>query len=44
MSQSGVPIGVQVIGRYGDEATLLSLAAVLEQEMPWSGRRAPVSA
>ncbi len=44
MSLSGVPIGVQAIGRYGDEATLLSLASVLEQEMPWSGRRPPVSA
>jgi amidase len=44
VSRGGVPIGVQAIGRYGDEATLLSLATVLEQEMPWRGRRPPVCA
>ncbi|MFI0843814.1 amidase [Mesorhizobium sp. IMUNJ 23232] len=44
MSKSGVPIGVQAVGRYGDEATILALATVLEQEMPWAGRRPTVSA
>jgi amidase len=43
-SKSGVPIGVQAVGRYGDEATILALATVLEQEMPWAGRRPKVSA
>ena len=43
-SSGGVPIGVQAVGRYGDEATLLAIAAVLEQVMPWKDRRADVSA
>ncbi|MFT4960383.1 MAG: amidase [Paracoccaceae bacterium] len=38
MTQSGLPIGVQIVGRQGDEATLLALATVLEQEMAWKDR------
>ena len=44
MSKGGVPIGVQAVGRYGDEATLLAMAAVLEQEMPWKQRHPPIFA
>jgi amidase len=40
----GLPVGIQLIGRVGEEATLLRLAAQLEQTRPWSGRRPPVSA
>lgn len=39
----GMPLAVQVVGRPGDEATLLSLAAQLEAERPWADRRPPVS-
>jgi Asp-tRNA(Asn)/Glu-tRNA(Gln) amidotransferase A subunit family amidase len=32
----GLPLGVQLVGRANDEATLLSLAAQLEAERPWA--------
>ncbi len=34
-----VPIGVQLVGRYGDEATILRLAAQVETARPWLIRR-----
>lgn len=34
-----LPIGVQCMASMGDEATLLQLAAQLEQAMPWATRR-----
>jgi len=37
-SAQGLPIGIQLVGRLGDEATLLKLAAQLEQAMPWAAR------
>ena len=40
----GLPIGVQFMGRFGDEATLFRLAAQLESARPWSRRIPPVSA
>lgn len=36
---NGVPVGVQLVGRPADEATLLALAAQLEQANPWSHQR-----
>jgi Asp-tRNA(Asn)/Glu-tRNA(Gln) amidotransferase A subunit family amidase len=41
-SRNGSQIGIQFVGRFGDEATLLRLAALLEQAMPWRHRRPPV--
>jgi amidase len=37
----GLPIGSHFFGRYTDEATLLRLAAQLEQVRPWTKRRPP---
>jgi amidase len=39
----GMPLAVQIVGRPGDEAALLSLAAQLEAERPWAYRRPPIS-
>jgi amidase len=39
----GMPLAVQIVGRPGDEATLLSLAAQLEAERPWADSRPPIS-
>jgi amidase len=38
----GLPLGVQLVGRFGDEATLLRVAAQLESARPWQGRVPPV--
>ena len=38
-SADGLPIAVQLVARYGDEATLFRLAAQLEAARPWFGRK-----
>ncbi len=43
LDDAGLPLSVQLGGRPGDEATLLSLAAQLESARPWAGARPPVS-
>jgi Asp-tRNA(Asn)/Glu-tRNA(Gln) amidotransferase A subunit family amidase len=39
-----LPIGVQLVGRFGDDALLLQLASQLEGAQPWFDRRPPVRA
>jgi amidase len=41
---AGLPIGVHLQARFGDEATLLRVAAQLEAARPWADRRPPVHA
>ncbi|MFA5123163.1 amidase [Zavarzinia sp.] len=41
-SADGLPVGVQIIGRFGDEDTLIAIAADLEQALPWAGRHPPI--
>ncbi len=43
-TKDDIPIGVQLVGRYGDEATILRLSAQLEQAKPWIQRRPSICA
>ncbi len=38
-SAGGLPVAVQLVARYGDEATLFRLGAQLEAARPWFGRK-----
>lgn len=41
-NKENLPIGVQFVGRFGDEETLLKLAASIEKAAPWAARYAKV--
>lgn len=38
----GLPIGIMIAGRYGDEALLYALAGQIEMAAPWAQRRPPL--
>jgi amidase len=42
VTDDGTPIGVQLVSRPHDEATILSVAAQLEAEIGWPDRRPPI--
>ena len=37
----GLPVGVQIVAPFGDEATIFRLAAQVEAAQPWKDRRPP---
>lgn len=41
-SESGLPIGMQLVGAFGTESLLLRLSSQLEEALPWSGRVPPI--
>jgi amidase len=43
LTDEGLPVGGQLLGRAGQEARLIALAAQLERECRWHERRPPVS-
>jgi amidase len=43
-SADGLPLGAQIVARFGDEATIFRLAAELEEARPWRERRPPLGA
>jgi amidase len=43
IAANGMPLSFQAIGRRGEEAKLLSLAAQVEAERPWADKRPPIS-
>jgi amidase len=43
-SREGLPIGVQVAARLGEDATLFGLAGWFERELPWNARLAELRA
>jgi aspartyl-tRNA(Asn)/glutamyl-tRNA(Gln) amidotransferase subunit A len=42
-SADGMPIGLHIVGRHGDEETVLAASAAFERVMPWAENRPPVS-
>jgi aspartyl-tRNA(Asn)/glutamyl-tRNA(Gln) amidotransferase subunit A len=42
-SSDGMPIGLHIIGRRGEEATVLRASAAFEQVRPWADKRPPLS-
>ena len=38
-TSDGLPVGLQIVGRWRDEATVLRAAACFEAAQPWTGIR-----
>ena len=43
-SENDMPIGIQIVSRFGDEATLVHVARDLQESIPWAAHRPPVFA
>lgn len=42
LTADGLPIGVQIAGRRGEDGRVLAVCRQLEEAMPWQGREAPL--
>jgi amidase len=42
LTRDGLPVGLQIAGRWRDEVTVLRAAAAFEQAQPWAHLRPPV--
>lgn len=42
LSSNGLPVSVQFVGRYFDDATVLRVAAAYERATPWHKKRPPI--
>jgi aspartyl-tRNA(Asn)/glutamyl-tRNA(Gln) amidotransferase subunit A len=42
-SAEGLPVGLQIIGRFGDEVTVLQASAAFEEAQPWADKYPAVS-
>lgn len=43
-TEDGLPVGIQLVARYGAEDLLIRLAAQIEAARPWRERRPPIHA
>ena len=43
LSPEGLPIGLHVVGRFGDESTVIAASAAFEEARPWADARPGVS-
>ena len=43
LSSEGLPIGLHVVGRHGDESSVVAASAAFEEAMPWAHLKPPVS-
>ena len=39
----GMPIGLHIVGRMGDEETVIAASAAFEKARPWADKRPPIS-
>jgi aspartyl-tRNA(Asn)/glutamyl-tRNA(Gln) amidotransferase subunit A len=40
--RNGLPVGLQIVGRWRDDSTVLRAAAAFESAMPWADLRPPL--
>lgn len=43
-TEAGLPVGLQIVGRWRDDLTVLRASAAFEQARPWAGERPPIEA